>query len=787
MPTLLVKGSLKSYKGEADQRELDQWLPVDYISNWFTTRLSQTGTENRLLILLSETASGKSTALPPVLTIKFVLGNDNPKAPGIICTQPRVLTAITNVLEMQIYNSVKLPLGERMGWSTGSNKLNLTKPGLLSATVGVLMAQLKTLSDDEIMKTYRMIMIDETHERSVDVDIVCYLLKGLLQRQSKNPACPFVVLMSATFDPHILLRYYGVSHDTNFIHCVGASQPRKLHWDWNGDYTSGNWIRSVGDVIMKICRENVDDDVDCADVLIFLPGQLEYKELAIELGKCLDKLVAEQIPVFSLMYVESNAVKTENDDYKKMMFIATHDQTVTIKGVDYRPNRRVICSTAVAETGLTLDALKYVIDVGFDRGTEYNPHVGISALLTKAAPRSRITQRIGRIGRKKPGEFYPIYPKWIFDRVPEQQLPSILLSDATQPLNILIEDQIRTKYILGDRDPLFKYEELDMVNPPCADSTWDAIEKLHLLGLVTQIGSKWYPDKLEYARKIGKLEPGEIGRFGPTLIGSLINMITAKIPIESVRMIIAGYCWNVPIVDMVTIAIWITGGMNDMAMPTENIMNPIHIKWREVYKYALPDWFDPQLSSIQVRALTGCQFIDGLFFYNAMCKVSHSLPGDMNKFREWCESVNVKLDKVISFTQMRDELIEQFIIAGFDVGRPQWTWELTEDMFVEWIKRIKHCIYDGYKHNILQYTGQNGIYITRSGYNVIPGKWTNAEDKTVPNVEECAKINTTYPQYMICKGLKLKQDRLQPLLNSIQMDMMSVMDGFVPVDLGLLD
>src|SRR5271154_3809205 len=99
IPTLRIKGKLVSPTGDPTfKHELDEWIPYEYIINWFKTRLSLTGMKNRVLILKSETASGKSTMLPPEIFKTFVMGKDF--VPGIICTQPRVLTAIENVHEM---------------------------------------------------------------------------------------------------------------------------------------------------------------------------------------------------------------------------------------------------------------------------------------------------------------------------------------------------------------------------------------------------------------------------------------------------------------------------------------------------------------------------------------------------------------------------------------------------------------------------------------------------------------------------------------------------------------
>src|ERR1700761_4046301 len=171
LPTLLIKGSLRSPSANAEQQKmLDEFVPIDYILEWFRVRLDKTGITNRVLILKAETASGKSTSFPAELFIRAV-SSAGVDAPGIICTQPRILTAIVNVTTIVRDSGPEYPrflkIGDTIGWATGVNKLKPKRRGLLSATIGILAMQLQTLPDEEIMKLYKYILIDETHERDL--------------------------------------------------------------------------------------------------------------------------------------------------------------------------------------------------------------------------------------------------------------------------------------------------------------------------------------------------------------------------------------------------------------------------------------------------------------------------------------------------------------------------------------------------------------------------------------------------------------------------------------------
>ena len=263
LPTLLIKGNLFSDDPE-ERKRLSDYVPIDYIVDWFKQRINKPGIENRVLTLLSETASGKSTTLAPYLYKNFVMGKNG--APGILQTQPRIITAIGVVKQILPYNPF-LRLEKNIGWSTGYNKLRPREVnGILSATIGTLAQILKSNTDEEIMKRYKFILIDETHERDLQTDMTLYMLKNLLMRTKDNVNSPFVVLMSATFDPVSILNYYGVKKETNFIWCMGQSHPINEVWDWNNGHTVSDYCKSAADVVQLILDENPDDDPSQADL-----------------------------------------------------------------------------------------------------------------------------------------------------------------------------------------------------------------------------------------------------------------------------------------------------------------------------------------------------------------------------------------------------------------------------------------------------------------------------------------------------------------------------------------
>jgi HrpA-like helicases len=252
-PPLLTRGFLAPpIPDQALKDELDKYIPIEYIIKWFRDRLRKTGVENRVVIIKSKTASGKSTIIPPRIFTDLV---DNKERAGIICTQPKILTAIENVKDIIFRNPKTMRLGVNIGWLTQNNKLRPVNLALTSATIGTLTQQLISMTDEELMKTYKYILIDETHERDLQTDMTIYMLKNFVKRNKDNEKCPFVVLMSATFDPEPFLKYFSLSIETNYIECEGFGYEKIQMWDWNEGRTVSDYGMAAADIIYKIVKE----------------------------------------------------------------------------------------------------------------------------------------------------------------------------------------------------------------------------------------------------------------------------------------------------------------------------------------------------------------------------------------------------------------------------------------------------------------------------------------------------------------------------------------------------
>jgi HrpA-like RNA helicase len=781
LPTLLIQGNLYSDDPE-EKKILDQYIPIDYVMDWFKQRISKTGLENRVLTILALTASGKSTAIAPYLYKNFVHERGN--VPGIIQTQPRVITAIGVVKEM-LKNYPYLKLEKNIGWSTKYNKLRPKDTGLLSATIGTLTQMLKTNSDDEIMKKYKFILVDETHERNLQTDMAIYMLKNFLLRNRENPNAPFVVLMSATFDPQSLLDYFGVQKKTNFIWCRGESHGFDEMWDWNQGRTVNNYTQAASNVVEKILDENQDDDPLKADILIFLPGMGEIKETATWLDKLNAKMASNKKKVFSVLKIDGEAVNNNTLDYRRLdMPLSEHE--ITIAGVKHIPSRRVILSTNVAETGLTLENLKYVIDAGFNREVEYNPVYGIRGLITRPAPKSRVKQRRGRAGRKFRGVFYPLYPKYIHDKLPELQLPQILIEDISEIALDIVNEQLKAKSLAKVQNKEFLIHDIDMVDPPTPDALSSTLEKLYTIGLISPIAPDWVPELTDASKLVlGEFDKhDDVNRFGMTKLGHIARMFSMILP-DSVRMILSAYSWGCSVLDMVTIAAFVKASPREYSAkaPEESRGPPPKINWASVYKTGMPGYFGSAGMLYKTRLLIADDFINGLILFNAVKNIitGGEYKKSIGELKKWCESNFISFRAILEFIRNRDEIIEQMLTLHMDifVNEDSSLSKSTQESFMNIITKIKYCIYEGFRCNILTKLGDE--YFTANGLKVTTPKLFRSDEEQLANASEYGFIIGVKPTHLVYKELALKYNHKTNMYDVV-VENMSCLDGFVAPD-----
>lgn len=788
--TLLKKGALVANDGlDTTQAKLDKLVPLDHVMDWIRARLGSVGLANRVLVLKSDTGSGKSTAFPPTIFKNFFK-----KDGAIAVTQPRVLTAVS-IVKDQIVPSGFYPwmkLGETIGYQTGPLR-KVPDLGVIYMTMGVLLMQLRSMSDQQILDKYRFIVVDEVHEASIDQALTLYMLKNLYTRNAENPKLPFLILTSATLDTEKFLKYFNVYNapaQPNLIQVRGFTYP--LVERWERETGVFDYLKAAAETVKKIHTENYHDDPKDADILVFLPGGKEIMDVRKDLEKVNANLLKAGDPVFMILTIDSDAVIEGTPDYTHMTTV--HDKLIVKIGeVEKKPLRRVILSTSVAETGLTIDTLRYVVDCGYSRGPEYNPQYDAKGILTKPAPKSRIRQRMGRANRKSEGVFYPLYPKYVYDKLPDLQLADIETSaEVSQYILQILVEQLKMKQIMKQPSEI-DLRDIDLLDPIPRETLTTLFEKLYVMGFVSPISTLEYTLPTEdynldlIETLIGKYDitgkpAGNIAapRYSMTRLGVLAAGLS-RLSLEQTRMVLAAFAWKCSPLDLANIVAYLQIPMNEFAEGRDPI------EWIRIYELGLPKHMRSNKGLYPVvqtfyraKLLFGDNFMDGIMLFNS-CRTVISGSRDqsyLNSLKGWCKLHKVKFETILSFLKIREDVIEQLVSIGLDAFQSKTLYDIGPDEFVNHITRIKHCIFEGYRMNLL--TLANDKYYNLAGEVVATPDLFQKNELTLNN-ELNYGIAFNKPKYLVHNGLSMKLNKTTQLFE-LKPDRVAMMDGYVKVD-----
>lgn len=680
-PTLLVPGNLINPPPHEAAKIMgipeSEVVPIEYIKFWLKRKMYEYGGQSpenmrdRILIIRSMTGSGKSTTMPT--SIYRVLSSNILKGKNIIVTEPRIVSAV-KIAQEQRDAPFNKDISKFIGYRTGPLKES-PRRGLIYATIGVLLAQLKTMTDAEIMEKYKVIIIDEAHERSLDIDTVFVKLKKLFLRNLGNRELPFLIVTSATFDVKKYAKYFGVGGD-NIIEVTGRAYPVITHWPSVG---TNDYLRTSAETAIKIHKEHLDDPLGKSDILIFSPGSGEAKKISLILDKANApfRSVNSKIPPYIVLVVDAPTVAAEGRDYQ---LLGMDPNKILISASDSKeeklvPLRRIIIATNAVETGVTIESLKYVIDSGWNRASEsYYPH-GFKGLLTRPCPKSRITQRKGRAGRLFPGEFYPTYTENSFKSLPEDQLPELITEG---PGRIFLDIIISSSNSVEGKESKFRIEKLDMLDLPSPDAFHYSANQAISMGMLNR-------------------------QWEVTPLGKLVSRFT-RIDLFEARIIFLGYYWGVAIYDLVNIVSMFGRRRRDFVKGNDSA------PWKDILSEA-----NNMMTELGVEAFSiflSCELIEfGILLQGFIEKLSRGLPEAL----EWCEKQSIKFDGFMNALNRREEIINDLTANGIDLWHGYDTSLFNEKHGASnWFKticNIKQCLYDGLRDNILHERG--GVYYNK--------------------------------------------------------------------------
>ncbi|GAA4352478.1 ATP-dependent RNA helicase HrpA [Microbacterium rhizosphaerae] len=359
--------------------------------------------DHQVVIVAGATGSGKTTQLPKIC---LELGRTT-----IAHTQPRRIAART--IAERIAEELHTPLGGIVGYKVRFTDKVSADTRVALMTDGIL---LNEIHRDRMLRRYDTIIVDEAHERSLNVDFLLGYLRRLLP---KRPDLK-VVITSATIDPESFAKHFAdaAGRPAPIIEVSGRTYPVEIRYRGGDDESAegdegGDAGRDDVDGILGALREL--DREPAGDVLVFLPGEAEIRDAADAVRGMYAKDAAptEVLPLYGRL--------SAAEQHRVFERPSTGSGT-RMAGV----RRRVILSTNVAETSLTVPGIRYVVDTGTARISRYSNRSKIQRLPIEAISQASAQQRSGRAGRTAPGIAIRLYTEEDFDRRPEFTEPEIL-------------------------------------------------------------------------------------------------------------------------------------------------------------------------------------------------------------------------------------------------------------------------------------------------------------------------------------------------------------------------
>ncbi|MBK4138163.1 ATP-dependent RNA helicase HrpA [Corynebacterium macginleyi] len=389
--------------------------------------------ENQVVIIAGETGSGKTTQIP-----KICLDIGRGRRGLIGHTQPRRIAART--VAERIASELNQDIGESVGYAIRFDDRVSETTAVKLMTDGILLAEMQR---DRLLNQYDTIIIDEAHERSLNIDFLLGYLKRLLP---KRPDLK-VIITSATIDPESFAEHFAQPDGTPapIIEVSGRTYPveiryRPLEFEADGKLVDQDPLDGLTEAIAELMAEGD------GDILCFFPGERDIRDAmeAIEAKKWKNVEVA---PLFG---------RLSNQEQHRVFS-------------DHR-GRRIVLATNIAETSLTVPGIRYVVDTGTARISRYSTRTKVQRLPIEPISQASANQRSGRCGRVADGIAIRLYSEQDFHSRPEFTDPEILRTNLAS----VILQMVSLK--LGD------IEQFPFLQPPEFKSIRDGLTLLHELG-----------------------------------------------------------------------------------------------------------------------------------------------------------------------------------------------------------------------------------------------------------------------------------------------------------------
>ncbi|KAK1942377.1 putative pre-mRNA-splicing factor ATP-dependent RNA helicase mog-5 [Phytophthora citrophthora] len=427
-------------------------------------------TENQVVVCVGETGSGKTTQLPQYLhacgAYTSSKRDDTETAKCIAITQPRRVATVS--VAQRVAEEMHTSVGGDglVGYSIRFESRCSAQTKLKFLTDGVLVRECLS---DPLLEKYSVVMLDEAHERSIHTDLLFGLLKQVMSRRPEFR----VLITSATLDADRFADFFGEPTSSKkkqvkvkpcpVVKIPGRVFPVDIFHSKQRQIMGhrgplSTYVRAAVETTMQ-----VHNSEEPGHVLVFLTGQREIEDacgqiraLYREQERRSDRMELRVLPLYGALQGRK----------QREIFDAVPMDRV----------RKVIVATNIAETSLTIDGVRYVVDCGFTKQKVYNPVRQMESLVVVPISKVSAQQRAGRAGRTASGKCYRLYNKASYEEMAQETVPEIQRTNLANTVLYL--------KILGIQDVLgFQY-----LDPPDEDSLLDALKQLYVLGALDATG-----------------------------------------------------------------------------------------------------------------------------------------------------------------------------------------------------------------------------------------------------------------------------------------------------------
>lgn len=565
-------------------------LPVSALKNTIKTTID----ENQITIISGSTGSGKTTQIPKIC---LELGRGQKGLIGH--TQPRRLAART--VASRIAQELKVPLGEQVGYQirfTDETNIN-TQVKLM--TDGILLNEIQT---DPLLKKYDTLIIDEAHERSLNIDFILGYLSTL---KTKRPDLK-IIITSATIDSQKFAKHFATNgKNAPIIEVSGRTYPVEIRYrplinqkDTPQNPNKPNKLEEEIDQISGIinaCDELIQSGR--GDILVFLAGEKDIRDTQNALEdyygqKC------EILPVFS----------RQSNSQQMKIFKPNHTKT------------RIVLATNIAETSLTVPGIRYVIDPGLARISRYSNRTKVQRLPIEPISQASANQRSGRCGRVQDGIAIRLYSEEDYLNRPEYTQPEILRTSLASVILKMVS--------IGLKD----IENFPFIDKPDTKSLKNGLQQLKEIGAFKTVEPQKTQNKTQQTELENKTK-SIVGNHKITKLGLKI----AKMPIDPrlARILLEADkngCLNEVIVIVAALSMQ---DVRERPLEQEEISDQYHSRFNASTSDFLTYLTLWRYLQVQSKRLSGSAF-------RRMCKNEffHYL-----RVREWVDIVN----QIIEITQ----------------------------------------------------------------------------------------------------------------------------------------